>query len=105
MLKIFMVAMRADFTAYELHTMANENPLPIPITAFAGTEDSAVTAASMAEWAMHTDAEFDLKMLPGGHFFPPSSIATVIDTIRGQVISRASTPVIRPAMEGTSACR
>lgn len=102
-LKVFMAAMRADFTAFELYRMEHEAPLHVPITSFAGTEDEAVTPGSMQEWAMHTDAEFELKLLPGGHFFPNSSIATLIQTIRSRVILRASAPVVETAAEGASA--
>jgi surfactin synthase thioesterase subunit len=59
----------------------------------------------MEEWAMHTDAEFELKLLPGGHFFPNSSIATLIETIRDRVIPLVAAPVVRIESEGTSACR
>jgi medium-chain acyl-[acyl-carrier-protein] hydrolase len=104
-LNLFMAAMRADFTAYEQHRLEDEAPLPVPITAFAGAEDTAVTAASMEEWAMHTDAEFELKLLPGGHFFPPFSIAALIETIRDRVIPRVAAAVVRIESEGTSACR
>jgi surfactin synthase thioesterase subunit len=102
MLKIFVTAMRADFTAYELHRMNHEDPLGIPITAFAGADDQAVTPTSMREWAVHTDAKFELEVLSGGHFFPDFSIATVIRTIRDRSLLRA--PVVE-ATEGTSACR
>jgi medium-chain acyl-[acyl-carrier-protein] hydrolase len=104
-LNLFMAAMRADFTAYEQHRMEHEAPLPVPITAFAGAEDSAVTAASMEEWSIHTDAEFALKVLPGSHFFPPSSIETLIELVRDRIIPRGVAPVVRTAVEGTSACR
>jgi medium-chain acyl-[acyl-carrier-protein] hydrolase len=104
-LNLFMMAMRADFTAYELHRMEHEPPLPMPITAFAGAEDDAVTAASMKEWAIHTDAEFELNVLPGGHFFPPSTIETLIEMIRDRVIPQPATPMVRTAAGGTSACK
>jgi medium-chain acyl-[acyl-carrier-protein] hydrolase len=104
-LNVFVAAMRADFTAYELYFMEHEAPLHLPITAFAGAEDQAVTAASMQEWAMHTNAEFELKVLPGAHFFPNSSIATLIQMIRDQALLRVASPVVETEAEGTSACR
>jgi medium-chain acyl-[acyl-carrier-protein] hydrolase len=103
-LRVFMAAMRADFTAYEHYRMVDEAPLQVPITAFAGAEDQVVTAASMREWAVHTDTGFELKVLPGGHFFPNSSIGTLIQTIRDRVLLRAA-PVVEAVAEGTSACR
>ena len=104
-LNLFMTAMRADFTAYELHRMEHEAPLPMPITAFAGATDGAVTVASMREWAIHTDAEFELNVVPGGHFFPPSTIETLIEMIRDRVIPQPAEPMVGTAAEGTSACK
>ena len=89
-LNLFMAPMRADFTAYELYRLLPEAPLSVPITAFAATEDRPAAPSCMQEWARHTAAEFDLKILPGGHFFPPSSVASVVETIRDRVLGRSA---------------
>jgi medium-chain acyl-[acyl-carrier-protein] hydrolase len=73
MLDIFLPAMRADFTAYETYIYQPDEPLHVPIVAFAGADDPAVSLASMQEWRIHTRASFDLRILPGGHFFPAVS--------------------------------
>jgi len=99
MLRIFTGAMRADFTAYERYRLGPEAPLDVPMTAFAATEDQAVTPSCMQEWARHTAAEFELKQIPGGHFFPQSSIAFVVQAIRERVLLGTA------AAKGTSACR
>jgi surfactin synthase thioesterase subunit len=59
----------------------------------------------MEEWAIHTDAEFELNVVPGGHFFPPSTIETLIEMIRDRVIPQAAAPMVRTAAGGTSACK
>jgi medium-chain acyl-[acyl-carrier-protein] hydrolase len=86
LLSIFMTAMRADFRAYELYDVGHELPLSVPITAFAGMDDKAATSASMQEWAGHTEKGFDMNVLPGGHFFSNSSLATIIQTIKRQLL-------------------
>jgi medium-chain acyl-[acyl-carrier-protein] hydrolase len=104
-LNLFMAGMRADFTAYELYRLLPEAPMSVPITAFAATEDHVATPSSTHEWARHTAAEFDLKILPGGHFFAPSSIALVVQTIRNQVLERKAVPCMEAGVESTSVCR
>ena len=44
-------------------------PTPVPIHAFAGRDDILVAPAEVGEWSRHTDREFGMKILPGGHFF------------------------------------
>jgi medium-chain acyl-[acyl-carrier-protein] hydrolase len=104
-LNLFMAPMRADFTAYELYRLLPEAPIGVPITAFAATGDHVATPSGMHEWARHTGAAFDLKTLPGGHFFPPSSIASVVQTIRNQLLERRPMPRMKAGVESTSVCR
>ena len=87
-LKMFMPAMRADFTAYETYEFQVEDPLKVPITAFAGEEDRAVKPACLSEWAFHTVGAFDMKVLPGGHFFPTKSATDLIQALQRQIAPR-----------------
>ncbi len=81
LMNMFVPALRADFTAYETYECRAEDPLMIPITVFAGEDDTAVERACLHEWAMHTDAGFELKVLPGGHFFPATSASELMGTV------------------------
>ncbi|WP_232248634.1 thioesterase II family protein [Streptacidiphilus rugosus] len=45
------------------------DPLPVPIQAYAGRDDSLVTPAEVAEWVGYASAGFAMRTLPGGHFF------------------------------------
>lgn len=101
-LNLFIAPMRADFTAYERYRLLPEAPLGIPITAFAATEDHAATPSSMREWARHTAAEFELEILPGGHFFPSSSIKLVVETIRNRLLRRRPVPQMEARAESTN---
>jgi medium-chain acyl-[acyl-carrier-protein] hydrolase len=104
-LNLFMAPLRADFTAYELYRLLPEAPIGVPITAFAATEDHAATPSIMQEWARHTAVEFDLRILPGSHFFPASSIALVVQTVRDRVLGRRALPCMEAGVESTSVCR
>lgn len=72
-LEMFLPAMRADFTAYETYCFQPDDPLDLPISAFAGADDTAVSVGSIQEWSLHTRAGFDINVLPGGHFFPATN--------------------------------
>ncbi len=104
-LNLFMAPMRADFTAYELYQPMPEAPISVPITAFSATGDHVATPSGMREWARHTAAAFDLEILPGGHFFPPSSIASIVQRIRHQFLERRPLPRMEARVESSSVCR
>jgi surfactin synthase thioesterase subunit len=84
---MFMPAMRDDMTAYETYQCETEAPLGIPITIFAGKDDRAVTPESLHEWALHTDAGFDMKVLPGDHFFSTTSTSELIGAMQLQIVT------------------
>ena len=61
--------LHADFQIYETYDYKNEQPLICPIAAFGGELDRAVSEAELAAWKEQTSSTFQLRMLPGGHFF------------------------------------
>lgn len=46
-----------------------QQPMPVPIHVFAGREDPLVAPVEMSEWSRHTADEFEMRILPGRHFF------------------------------------
>lgn len=65
--------LRADFALSESYRYQHEPPLDIPMTAFGGIDDPAVTTASVAQWSTQTTAAFRTCLLPGDHFFVSSA--------------------------------
>ncbi|MEO8971260.1 MAG: thioesterase domain-containing protein [Ktedonobacteraceae bacterium] len=61
--------LRADFSVCESYVHTAEAPLPCPITAFGGLQDSRVSRQSLMAWREQTSDQFALRMLPGDHFF------------------------------------
>ena len=45
------------------------DPIPVPLHLFAGNDDTLVAPRDVAEWAGHGDAQSDLAVFPGGHFY------------------------------------
>ena len=69
LLDLLLPMLRADFALAERHEWRPEPPLPIPITAYSGTEDEHVPHESVDAWREHTSVRFRHRPLPGGHFF------------------------------------
>lgn len=86
-MKMFLPAMRGDFTAYESYRYQPGDPLDIPITAFGGAQDRAVQADCLCEWESHTEAGFDINILPGDHFFLQASAQELVRTVETRFVS------------------
>lgn len=81
--------LRADFEVCETYEHQSQEPLPVPISALGGAEDVRVKPALMEGWAEQTDAEFDLTILPGSHFFLHSARTRVIEELDRRLRARS----------------
>jgi len=68
-LEMFLPAFRADLMLDENHQAEQTPPLPIPVVAYAGTDDTQADPDAMAQWSRYTSAPFECRTFVGGHFF------------------------------------
>jgi surfactin synthase thioesterase subunit len=83
LLALFLPTLRADFSLLDAYRYVDEAPLPVPITAVRGRQDEVVAAADVRAWEEHTDAGFEQRTLPGGHFFLQESQDLLTDLLTG----------------------
>lgn len=67
LLDVMLPTLRADVELAETYAPLRETALAIPITAFAGANDPAVSNAALAAWRACTSAPFAMRRFPGGH--------------------------------------
>jgi surfactin synthase thioesterase subunit len=67
----------ADFRLWERHPIAPVPRLNAPITAFTGQADHRAPLKSIEGWRAHTNAAFETRLFPGGHFYLFDSDANV----------------------------
>lgn len=79
--EFFQPVLRADFEACDCYAPADDEPVDVPIVAFAGVDDGTEPLADVREWRQHTRASFELRTFPGGHFFIHNQRAAVVDAI------------------------
>jgi medium-chain acyl-[acyl-carrier-protein] hydrolase len=77
-LEMFLPALRADFTAFETYLFEKQEALDIPVSVFGGDADTVVRPDSLADWALHTTAGFDMNVLSGNHFFTSTSMSMLV---------------------------
>lgn len=85
MMRMILSALRADYRAAETYRYSPGEILDCPITALVGDDDPKVTVEEARDWAAHTTGEFDLVVLPGGHFFLQDHQQAVLDLITTRV--------------------
>jgi surfactin synthase thioesterase subunit len=69
-LDLIMPAIRADFRAISRYRFRAAEPLTCPVTALTGDRDPRVAAVAVRGWERHTTGPFELRVFPGGHFYP-----------------------------------
>lgn len=82
LMRIFLPMLRADFTVDETYEYREEEPLPVPITAFYGAEDTEASRDETVGWQRHTVGGFSLCEISGGHFYVTQSGPLVLSHIR-----------------------
>ena len=81
LIEFMLPILRADCQICDLYEHENEEPLTCAITVYGGTEDGDAQQDALAAWQDLTCSEFDLKMFPGGHFFPQTSRQALLKTL------------------------
>jgi surfactin synthase thioesterase subunit len=80
--EIALPPIRSDYTAIETYDPAPGPPLTCPVTALIGDADPKVGPAEARGWAERTTGPFDLRVLPGNHFFLATQQPAVLDLLR-----------------------
>ena len=85
LLQMMLPALRADMHAIESYKHVPGEPLPCPITAFAGSEDTVISMAEMSAWSQQTAARFRHRVFPGDHFFIRDRYHQVMQYVSAQM--------------------
>jgi medium-chain acyl-[acyl-carrier-protein] hydrolase len=83
MMQALSPMLRADFAICETYTYQAEAPLDCPLSALGGQTDASVPPDHLAEWSALTSSAFESVQLPGGHFFPTTQQASLLEYLRG----------------------
>ncbi|GHE14160.1 oleoyl-ACP hydrolase [Streptomyces alanosinicus] len=84
-LRMILPSIRADYRAAETYRHTPGPLLSCPLTALTGDDDAQVTLDEARAWADHSTGAFDLKVLPGGHFYLNSQAPAVLSTLKARL--------------------
>lgn len=80
--RTYLPVIRNDYRAIETYVAGGEQTLSCPITAFVGDRDPRVTLDEARAWARHTNADFQLRVFPGGHFYLSEKPVETVTSLR-----------------------
>ncbi|MDQ0772850.1 pyochelin biosynthetic protein PchC [Streptomyces aurantiacus] len=78
---LVLPVLRADYRAVGTYEPPGPERLGCPITALIGDADGRTTPEQAATWRERTSGAFDLRVLPGGHFYLDSCRQQVADIV------------------------
>ncbi|MFD2768339.1 thioesterase II family protein [Micromonospora eburnea] len=81
LVRMALPAIRNDYTAIETYRCQPGPPLSCPIHAMVGDADPKATIDEVRAWRDHTDADFELHVFPGGHFYLDQQSTAVLAEI------------------------
>ncbi|MFP3992318.1 alpha/beta fold hydrolase [Streptomyces sp. E11-3] len=99
LMRSVLPAVRSDYKAAETYRYQPGPALSCPVFAFTGDSDPQVTLEEARSWSEHTEAPFELKAFPGGHFYLNSQATAVIGAIRSRISSLRSTSELAQTSE------
>jgi surfactin synthase thioesterase subunit len=85
LLSIVLPVVRRDFELLAECRYTRCEPLPVPILAFGGLNDSKVSIADILAWSRFTQKSFRVRFYSGKHFFLFTNIRQLAADIEGQL--------------------
>jgi medium-chain acyl-[acyl-carrier-protein] hydrolase len=85
LMQLMMPLLRGDFSVVETYEYSPGPPLGCPITTYGGLEDREVSREDLLGWREQTTSSFQLRMLPGDHFFLNTARALLLRMISRQL--------------------
>ncbi|GAA1920367.1 thioesterase II family protein [Streptantibioticus ferralitis] len=82
LVRLIVSVVRNDYQVLESCRFGDDAPaLDLPITAFCGADDPAVTPQDVREWADFTRVCFTNRIFDGGHFYPRERLTEIVAAV------------------------
>lgn len=106
LLDLVLPVLRADFQICQTYNYDPDEPLDVPVWAFAGKSDKSTQLTSIENWKECTIRNCETTVLPGDHFFPLTSEDALISVIQNTMrqLSSCSWGTVSPKRDNR-ACR
>lgn len=85
LMKILLVAARADFEVSETYQFVEKAPLTCPLTAIGANLDDLVSPGQIEAWSKHTSGPFKSKILDSDHCLWETARESLVQTIGEEI--------------------
>ena len=85
LIEVIMPAIRNDYRVIETYRWTPGPRINSSILALCGTDDVKATEPEVLAWRDHTNADFDVRFFPGGHFYLNHHAGAVIGMIAARL--------------------
>jgi medium-chain acyl-[acyl-carrier-protein] hydrolase len=85
MVALLTPILRADFQLVDTYTPAPGPGLDLPLSILGGVDDPWTSAAELAGWQACTRGPCQVRLIPGGHFFPQTARTAVLAAVRADL--------------------
>lgn len=99
LMELLLPLVRRDFELNDTYAPLAQPPLECPITVFGGWDDSEVRRPHLEAWRQTTWGGFQLRMLPGDHFFVHTQSLALLRAVAETLVS----PPVPPTTPDQSA--
>ena len=87
LMQLLVPILKADFSLIEEYIMAEEDPLPIPISVYYGDADPRTDKEEIEGWRNFCAKEIKFKEFEGKHFFIQTNKSRVLDAIKEDLLA------------------
>lgn len=84
LVEMMLPTLRADFALLESHRPAAAAPLPLPIVALGGVDDTCASVERMQAWQDYSAQPLVQRRIPGGHFYLDARLDDVLALVRAE---------------------
>jgi surfactin synthase thioesterase subunit len=90
--ELVLPAIRGDYELVDAYGPRVYLPLPVPLMAYAGSDDPVTSVADVREWSSATTRDFGCRVFHGGHFFLDEHRGELMDDLAGRIRRHVLTP-------------
>lgn len=83
--ELMLPPLRADSEALANYAYREEAPLTCGLSTYIGSDDPYCSGEIAREWKRHTDGRFELRKVPGGHWFIDTDPNPFLARVRGRL--------------------
>ena len=85
MRELILPTLQADVAMHEDYRPSTLAPLPVPVTAVRGAQDTLTDAQQAGAWSKVAGRDFAYRELPGGHMYLAEDPAALLDLIAARL--------------------